>query len=138
MSVAFPIVTGKSRIKWRLNYGSDYRSTPGSFLALIALLTATGLALIGQAGADDGDSLPAPSELQASTERGSLDVTLDWDDVDGAASYLVRWRVADPAQAERRHQVAVLGRGHHCRELWGVGRARASLRRFRLRRARRD
>ena len=68
----------------------------GLFLALIALLTVTGLTLIGQAGADDGDSLPAPTELRASTERGSLDVALDWDDVDGAASYSVRWRVAEP------------------------------------------
>ena len=68
----------------------------GLFLALIALLTVTGLTLIGQAGADDGDSLPAPTELRASTERGSLDVALDWNDVDGAASYSVRWRVAEP------------------------------------------
>ena len=68
----------------------------GLFLALIALLTAAGLTLIGQAGANDGDSLPAPNELQASTERGSLDVALDWNDVDGAASYRVRWRVAGP------------------------------------------
>ena len=66
----------------------------GMFLALIALLTAAGLTLIGQAGADDGDGLPTPTKLRASTERGSLDVTLDWDDVDGAASYLVRWRVS--------------------------------------------
>ena len=68
----------------------------GLFLALIALLTAAGLTLIGQAGADDGDGLSAPTKLRASTERGSLDVALDWDDVDGAASYLVRWRVAGP------------------------------------------
>ena len=68
----------------------------GLFLALIALLIAAGLTLIGQAGADDGDSLPVPTKLRASTERGSLDVALDWDDVDGAASYSVRWRVAEP------------------------------------------
>ena len=68
----------------------------GLFLALVALLIAAGLILIGQAGADDGDSLPAPTKLWASTERGSLDVALDWDDVDVAASYSVRWRVAEP------------------------------------------
>ena len=68
----------------------------GLYLALIAAILVAGLTLIGQAGADDGDGLPAPTELQVSTERGSLDVALDWDDVPGASSYLVRWRVAGP------------------------------------------
>ena len=68
----------------------------GLFLALSAALLIAGLTLIGQAGANDGDGLPAPNELQVSTQRGSLDVALDWNDVDGAASYLVRWRVAGP------------------------------------------
>ena len=68
----------------------------GLYLALIAAILVSGLTLIGQAGADDGDGLPAPTELQVSTERGSLDVALDWDDVPGAASYLVRWRVSGP------------------------------------------
>ena len=37
-----------------------------------------------------------PTELQVETEVGSLDVTADWDDVDGATGYLVRWREAGP------------------------------------------
>ena len=41
-------------------------------------------------------SIPAePTGLQVSTEPGSLDVSLDWDDVDGADDYLVRWRSVD-------------------------------------------
>ena len=37
-----------------------------------------------------------PTGLQLGTEPGSLNVSVDWDDVDGADSYLVRWRVAGP------------------------------------------
>ena len=37
-----------------------------------------------------------PTALDASTEPGSLDVTVDWDDVEGAASYTVRWRQKSP------------------------------------------
>ena len=33
-----------------------------------------------------------PSGLRATTEPNSLHVSLDWDDVDGADSYKVRWR----------------------------------------------
>ena len=41
--------------------------------------------------------MPAkPEGLEIATEPGSLDVSLDWDDVDGAAHYLVRWRLAGP------------------------------------------
>ena len=40
--------------------------------------------------------VPAPTELEVATEEGSLDVSLDWDDVDGASEYWVRWRVAGP------------------------------------------
>ena len=43
-----------------------------------------------------GDSLPAPAELRVAAERGSLDVSLDWNDVDGADTYRVRWRPAGP------------------------------------------
>ena len=68
----------------------------GLFLVLIATLLVAALVLIGRAGADDGDRLPAPANLQVSTERGSLDVSLDWDDVQGADSYRVRWRVSGP------------------------------------------
>ena len=42
-------------------------------------------------------SVPAsPEGLRASTETGSLDVSLDWNDVPGATHYLVRWRAAGP------------------------------------------
>ena len=68
----------------------------GLLLALTAALLAAALILIGRAGADDGDGLPAPAELRVTAERGSLDVSLDWDDVDGAAQYWVRWRPAGP------------------------------------------
>ena len=39
-----------------------------------------------------------PTGLEAETEAGSLDVSLDWDDVDGAGNYWVRWRVAAPGE----------------------------------------
>ena len=68
----------------------------GLLLALAAALLAAALVLIGRAGADDGDGLPAPAELRVTAERGSLDVALEWDDVSGADSYLVRWRPAGP------------------------------------------
>ena len=68
----------------------------GLLLALAAALLAAALVLIGRAGADDGDGLPAPAELRVTAERGSLDVSLDWDDVSGAAQYWVRWRPAGP------------------------------------------
>ena len=53
----------------------------GLSLALTAALLAAALVLIGRAGADDGDGLPAPAELRVTAERGSLDVSLEWDDV---------------------------------------------------------
>ena len=37
-----------------------------------------------------------PTGLQADTTSGSLNVSVDWDDVTGASHYLVRWRVAGP------------------------------------------
>ena len=42
---------------------------------------------------------PAPLVLQVSTAQGSLDVLVNWDDTDGADSYLVRWREAGPGNA---------------------------------------
>ena len=68
----------------------------GLLLALTATLLVAALVLIGRAGADDGDTLPAPTGLRVTAERGSLDVSLDWDDVSGAAHYRVRWRPAGP------------------------------------------
>lgn len=49
------------------------------------------------ADANDGAQPPArPIGLQVSTAQGSLDVSVDWNDVDGAASYLVYWRLTGP------------------------------------------
>ena len=43
--------------------------------------------------ANDGSEPPAkPTGLSVDTEQGSLDVSVEWDEVDGAAHYLVRWR----------------------------------------------
>ena len=39
-----------------------------------------------------------PGGLIVHTEAGSLDVAVDWDDVEGAADYLVRWRLHGPDQ----------------------------------------
>ena len=51
------------------------------------------------AGADGNGGPPAkPTGLSVSTEQGSLDVSADWDDVDGAGEYLVRWRLSGPDQ----------------------------------------
>ena len=58
--------------------------------ALFAALSAASPAL-----SQDGPSPPAaPGELEVSTEGASLDVEVDWDDVDTATSYRVRWRPA--------------------------------------------
>ena len=43
--------------------------------------------------------LDKPTGLTVTTEQGSLEVSVDWDDVDGAADYLVRWREAGPGDA---------------------------------------
>ena len=37
-----------------------------------------------------------PTGLEVTAEQGSLDVSVDWDDVDGADSYVVRWRGLGP------------------------------------------
>ena len=70
----------------------------GLLLALLLTLTWNGG---GPAVAQEGEATaPArPSGLQASTTPGSLDVSVDWDDVEGADSYLVRWREAGPGNA---------------------------------------
>ena len=63
------------------------------------LLVAVLLALIwaGTTTAHAQGERPAkPTGLQVSTEPGSLEVSVDWDDVAGADDYLVRWRVAGP------------------------------------------
>ena len=69
----------------------------------IVLLAAVVVAVVGLWAdgegvfADDSTDPPQrPTELQVSTEPGSLEVSVDWDDTPGAASYKVRWRVAGP------------------------------------------
>ena len=45
------------------------------------------------AQSEDGSEVPAkPTGLSVATEQGSLNVSADWDDVEGADDYLVRWR----------------------------------------------
>ena len=60
-----------------------------------AALTLTGIGGI-PTRADDADVPAAPTGLRVDPESGSLDVSLAWNDVDGASRYWVRWRVADP------------------------------------------
>ena len=68
-------------------------------LGLVALLLALATALAAvwagtnPADAQESGDVPAkPAGLRITTEQGSLEVALDWDDVAGAASYRVRWR----------------------------------------------
>ena len=74
-------------------------------LCLTALLVAAALALFwsaaAPAGAQDGSDTEVPAKptgLSVATEPGSLEVSVDWDDVDGADDYLVRWRPHDTDQ----------------------------------------
>ena len=67
---------------------------------MLAAIAATAIALIwlraAPAGAQEEKTVPAkPTGLTITTEQGSLAVSLDWDDVDGATRYLVRWRSVD-------------------------------------------
>ena len=60
----------------------------------VSLLLANGSPASAQ---DDNETkVPAkPTGLSVATEQGSLDVLADWDDVEGADDYLVRWRPND-------------------------------------------
>ncbi|MYA61150.1 MAG: hypothetical protein F4X94_01025, partial [Dehalococcoidia bacterium] len=68
------------------------------FLTLAAMLTAVVILAVmwagaGPAGAQGEKEPPAkPSGFRVVTERGSLEVALDWADVGGASRYWVRWR----------------------------------------------
>ena len=83
--------------RWRLNHDSDrhktHRTATRADSHSARRCTRTHRT---RRSADDGDSLPAPTGLRVTAERGSLDVSLDWDDVSGAAHYWVRWRPAGP------------------------------------------
>ncbi len=66
-------------------------------VATLAAALAVVWATATTAGAQEEATVPAkPTGLQFSTEPGSLDVGVSWDDVDGATEYLVRWREAGP------------------------------------------
>ncbi len=65
--------------------------------ALLPVLALLALVWTGEspAGADDGATLPGKlTGLEATAKPGSLDVAVEWDGVDRADSYLVRWREA--------------------------------------------
>ena len=74
---------------------------PGLTALLLILLAASTVIWTGSspASAQDGSEPPAkPTGLSATTEPGLLDVALDWNDVDGAARYWVRWRSVDSGE----------------------------------------
>ena len=71
------------------------RRLPALALAVLAALAVTWSGG-SPVGAADPEAPARPAELRVATEEGSLDVALDWDDVDGAVRYHVRWRAAGP------------------------------------------
>ena len=85
------------------------RSRPsGRLCVLLALALALAVAAAVLAAppapspvhAQESTQVPTkPAGLAVTATAGSLDVDVDWDDVDGAADYLVRWRLAGPGQA---------------------------------------
>ena len=122
-------------------------SNRGSFLnrwplfGLAASLMILAVAVAGMstgadpAGAEDGSQTPArPAGLKISTQQGSLDVSVDWDDVANATSYLVRWREAGPGNPLNEGvRPDVFGHGHHGGRLRRLGGAGGSLQRRQLR-----
>ena len=67
-----------------------------TLLILLLAVLAVVLPATNPAGAQDDGEVPAkPTGLRITTEQGSLNVSLTWDDVDGAADYWVRWRSVD-------------------------------------------
>ena len=76
---------------------SSIPRAPLLFPAFVAMLAA--LLLLSPAVADTGTEVPAkPTGLSVVTTLDSLEVDADWDDVDGAEDYLVRWRLYGPNQ----------------------------------------
>ncbi len=64
---------------------------------LIALAVSTTLVSYSPVHAFQGTQPPAkPTGLSVSTAQGSLNVGVEWDDVDGADEYWVRWRSFQP------------------------------------------
>ena len=60
--------------------------------------TLTSSATAAVAAAPPSEPPAKPAGLSMDTESGSLSVSVDWDDVAGAADYLVRWRPHGPGQ----------------------------------------
>ena len=74
----------------------------GALLLLVSALLAA-LMWTGEssASAQDDSQTQAPAKpagLEVSTQRGSLDASVDWDDVAGADYYNVQWRLHGPGQ----------------------------------------
>ncbi|MDE2988926.1 MAG: SwmB domain-containing protein [Chloroflexota bacterium] len=70
------------------------RRTAALWLVLAALALLCGSALPAGAESEAETAPPAkPTGLTVSSQPGSLEVGLDWDDVEGAGSYLLRWRL---------------------------------------------
>ena len=72
-----------------------FRLNPLYFALLLVLVASLPVTWAGggPADADGGTEAPAkPSELEVTTQLGSRNVSVIWDDVDGASEYLVRWR----------------------------------------------
>ncbi len=66
------------------------------FLVLFAILAVSSTAA-APAGADNSGDPPArPTGMRISVEQGSLDVSVAWEEVDGAGEYWVRWRLVQP------------------------------------------
>ena len=84
-----------------MNRNGPFPSIPSMrrlpLLLLIALAAlAVSLSVGSPTNAADGKALGKPTGLRVATEQGSLAVGLDWNDVDGAVRYQVRWREAGP------------------------------------------
>ena len=79
------------------------RRLPLGLAAVVLVFAALALVWAGAGPAsaqDDGEpKVPAkPGGLSVETQQGALDVAVDWDDVEGADDYLVRWRPHGPDQ----------------------------------------
>lgn len=111
VSVEWDDVAGADRywVRWRLhgqgqNLNAGVRPTSsskqitvsgyGRWVVRVQACNAAGCSgAIAEGFTVEPPPLPAqPTGLEATTEPGSLAVSVDWDDVVGAASYIVRWR----------------------------------------------
>ncbi len=75
---------------------SGSAARPLFLVGVLALILALGLSLTltgGDTAATDGSAPAKPAKLRIDATEGSLEVTVDWDVVDGAAEYFVRWRL---------------------------------------------